>query len=267
MASDDPGSGPVVHLHVSDGVATLTLDDAKRRNAMSPELGDALAARVRELTGRSDVRACVLTGAGGAFSAGGDLAMLERLRRSSAEECREFMLRFYGRYLSILELGLPLVSAVRGAAIGAGLCVAMACHVMVVDQDAKLALNFTELGLHPGMGATYFTPRRVGHERASELLLSGRRFDGREAARMGLALEAVPAADVVVRAQAIAASFARCAPLAVRALAAELGPDRGALRLALEREAAEQAISYGSQDLGEGLKAAAERRAPAFKGQ
>jgi enoyl-CoA hydratase/carnithine racemase len=178
------------------------------------------------------------------------------------------MLRFYGRYLSILELGLPLVSAVRGAAIGAGLCVAMACHVMVVDQDAKLALNFTELGLHPGMGATYFTPRRVGHERASELLLSGRRFDGREAARMGLALEAVPAADVVVRAQGDRGELRalRTARGPARS-PAELGPDRGALRLALEREAAEQAISYGSQDLGEGLKAAAERRAPAFKGQ
>lgn len=266
MASDDAASGPRVHLEISDGVATLTLDDAKRRNAMSPELGDALLARVREVEGRGDVRACVLAGAGAAFSAGGDLAMLERLRRSSPEECRAFMLSFYGRYLSVLDLGVPIVAAVHGAAIGAGLCVAMACHVLVVEQDAKLALNFAELGLHPGMGATYFTPRRVGHERAAELLFSGRRFDGREAAAMGLALEAVASGGALARAQELAGSFARSAPLAVRALAVQLGPDRGALRLALEREAAEQAVSYASEDLGEGLKAAADRRRPSFKG-
>jgi enoyl-CoA hydratase/carnithine racemase len=258
---------PEVHLSRDGGVATLVLDDEKRKNAMSPALGDALRARVAELAGDASLRAVVLTGAGGAFSAGGDLAMLERLRQSSGDEARTFMLDFYARYLSILELGVPVVAAVVGPAIGAGLCVALACHVCVVDADAKLALNFVELGLHPGMGATYFTPRRVGALRAAELLMTGRRFDGREAARMGMALEALPAAEVLPRAAALAASIARNGPLAVRALADELGPDREALARALSREAAEQAKSYASEDLAEGLAAAAARRAPRFSGR
>ncbi|MFZ5442180.1 MAG: enoyl-CoA hydratase/isomerase family protein [Myxococcota bacterium] len=256
-----------VGLTVNERVAVLTFDDAPRRNAMTPELGDALHARVMELTGRPDVRAVVLTGAGGAFSAGGDLAMLERLRRSSFDDARRHMLAFYARYLSVLELPVPVIAAVEGPAIGAGLCVALACDLLVVGEDSKLALNFVQLGLHPGMGATWLLPRRVGAERAAELLLTGRRFDGREAQQLGLALEAVPQARVLPRALELAAQIAANAPLAVRALKRNLGVDRAALHAALEREALAQAESYGSADLGEGLAAAAERRAPRFEGR
>ncbi len=257
---------PVVHVDVADGVATLTLDDARRRNAMTPELGDALYEAVERVRADGLVRAAVLTGAGDAFSAGGDLKMLERLRAASFDDAREFMLRFYARYLRVVELHVPVVAAVRGAAIGAGLCVAMACDLMVVDASAKLALNFAQLGLHPGMGATWLTPHRVGAQRAAELLYTGRRFDGAEAARMGLALEAVAADAALPRAQAIARQIASNGPLAVRALKRELGLDRAALTRALEAEARHQAESYGSRDLGEGLAAAAERRPPAFTG-
>lgn len=256
-----------VGLSINEGVAVLTLDDVARKNAMSVELGDALQARVAELLGRRDVRAVVLTGAGGAFSAGGDLAMLERLRQSSFEDARRHMLAFYARYLSVLELPVPVVAAVEGPAIGAGLCVALACDLVVVGEDSKLALNFVQLGLHPGMGATWLVPRRVGAERAAELLLTGRRFDGREAQAMGLVLEAVPQAQVLPRAVALAGTLAANAPLAMRALKRNLGVDRAALQAALEREALAQAESYGSADLGEGLAAAAERRAARFEGR
>src|SRR5918998_2124954 len=158
-----------VLLEVEGTVATLMLNDAPRRNAMTPELGDALRARVQELRGRGDVRAVVLAGAGGTFSAGGDLQMLERLRKATFDESRTFMLDFYARYLSILDLPMPTVAAVDGAAIGAGLCVALACDLCVVAEDAKLALNFVQLGLHPGMGATWLVPLRAGPQRAAEL--------------------------------------------------------------------------------------------------
>ncbi|UQA55484.1 enoyl-CoA hydratase/isomerase family protein [Polyangium aurulentum] len=257
---------PEVHVEREGAVVTLILDDARRKNAMSPELGDALAARVHALKDDRSVRAVVLTGAGDAFSAGGDLAMLERLRSVSFAEARAFMSGFYQRYLSITELGVPVVAAVRGAAIGAGLCVALACDLLVLDENSRLALNFVQLGLHPGMGATYLVPRRVGAQRAAELLLTGRRFTGREAAAWGMALEALPADGVLARAGELAAQIAAQAPLAVRALKADLGLDRSALASALDREAHEQAVSYASTDLGEGLRAASERRAPAFTG-
>lgn len=258
---------PTVDLEVKDGIATLTLNDAARKNAMSPELGDALQLRVAEVRGHSDVRAVVLTGAANTFSAGGDLGMLERLRQSTHEECRQFMLSFYARYLSVLDLEVPVVAAVDGAAIGAGLCVALACDVVLVSDDAKLALNFVQLGLHPGMGATFLLPRRVGAERAAELLLTGRRFDGREAVAMGLALKSVPSGEVTFAAQALGKQMAAGAPLATRALKKNLAVDRAALQRALEREALAQAESYGSVDLGEGLAAAAQRRTPHFIGK
>jgi enoyl-CoA hydratase/carnithine racemase len=256
-----------VHLERSGAVVTLILDDARRKNAMSPELGDALAARAMELDHDRDVRAVVLTGAGDAFSAGGDLAMLERLRKASFAEARATMTSFYQRYLSITELAVPVIAAVRGPAIGAGLCVALACDLAVVDEDSRLALNFVQLGLHPGMGATYLVPRRAGAQRAAELLLTGRRFSGRDAAAWGMALEAVPGARVLARAGELAAQIAEGAPLAVRALKGVLGLDRAALASALAREAYEQAVSYRSDDLGEGLKAASEKRKAVFVGR
>ncbi len=234
---------------------------------MTPELGDGLAAAVREIAGRDDVRAVVLTGAGGAFSAGGDLKMLDHLRRVSFEEARTHMLAFYARYLSITELHVPTIAAIEGPAIGAGLCVAMATDLCVVADDAKLALNFAALGLHPGMGATYLAPLRVGPQRAADLLLTGRRFDGREAGALGLAHRVTPSGKALEVAVGIASSIAANAPAVVRALKAKLGLDRQALAAALEHEAIEQAKSYASEDLGEGLRAAAERRAPIFSGR
>jgi len=258
---------PEVHLERDGAVATLVLDDIRRKNAMTPELGDALAARVKEIGRDPTLRAVVLTGAGGAFSAGGDLAMLERLRKATFTEARAFMLAFYERYLSITSLQIPVVAAIEGAAIGAGLCVALAADIVIADEDAKLALNFATLGLHPGMGATYLVPHRVGPQRATELLLTGRRFTGRDAANWGMALEALPAANVLGRAKELAAQMAGAAPLAVRAVKKALEIDKSALAAALDREAYEQAISYGSEDLGEGLRAASEKRRPAFNGR
>ena len=258
--------GPVVHVDVDagTGVATLTLDDAARKNAMTEALGDAFAAAVQRVRAEASVRAVVVTGAGGAFSAGGDLAMLEHLRTVAFDDARAHMLAFYARYLSILDVAVPTIAAVAGPAIGAGLCVACACDLVVVGRTSKLAFNFTALGLHPGMGATYFVPRRVGAQRAADLLFTGRRFDGDEAARIGLALDVVDDGDVLARARALGASIAAQGPFAVRDLKESLGIDRAALRAALEREAFAQARSYASDDLREGLAAARERRAPRF---
>jgi enoyl-CoA hydratase/carnithine racemase len=177
------------------------------------------------------------------------------------------MLGFYARYLSVTTLAVPVIAAIEGAAIGAGLAVAMACDLTIVDEDAKLALNFVQLGLHPGMGSTYLAPLRAGAMRGAELLMTGRRFDGRDAARFGIALEAVPAADVLPRALALAHAIARNAPLAVAGVKRGRAVEAEELGRALAHEAREQAISYASADLGEGLLAASERRAPRFVGR
>lgn len=250
---------PHIELNSDNGVAVLTLRDDSRRNAMSAALGDALRARVEALKNDASLRAVVLTGAGGTFSAGGDFEMLESLASYASEDARRFMLEFYGRYLSITELPVPVISAIEGPAIGAGLCVALACDVTVVARDAKLALNFVQLALHPGMGATYLVPRRVGAQRAAELLFSGRRFDGAEAARLGLAMEAVEPGAALPRALELARQFASGGPLAVRDLKRALGVDREALQRALAHEAVSQARNYASSEFLERLRAAKKR--------
>ena len=255
---------PRVDVTIDEHVAVMRLCDVARKNAMTEALGDAVRDAVQGLRQRQDVRAVVVTGAGDAFSAGGDVAMLERLRQVTFAEARRHMLGFYARYLSLLDLEVPTIAAVRGPAIGAGLCVATACDLMIVADDATLGFNFVSLGLHPGMGATYLLPRRVGHQRAAELLFSGRRFTGNDAVAMGLALKAVAADDVVNHAMGLARQIAKQSGEAVRGLARSLELDREALRAALEREATAQAGSYASDDLREGLAALRERRAPRF---
>jgi enoyl-CoA hydratase/carnithine racemase len=255
-----------VALQREGSIAILVLNDPDKKNAMTEEMGNALQAHVHTLQADDTVRAVVLIGAGDAFCAGGDLAMLQRLRQSSYDDARQHMLSFYARYLSLLDLPVPTIAAVHGAAIGAGLCVAAACDLMVVGEDAKLAFNFVSLGLHPGMAATYLVPRRVSLAKAHELLFTGKRFRGSDAHQWGLANEvaANDGASVRAAAMAMATTIASQGPQAVRMLKASLAPDRVALNQALAKEAAAQAHSYGSAELGEGLQAASERRPPRF---
>lgn len=260
-------STAAAHVSIRHHVATITLDDTARLNAMTTELGEAFAEAVLKVKQDDAVRAVVITGAGKAFSAGGDLRMLEKLRTTAFDDARQFMLDFYARFLSVTEIPVPTIAAVHGAAVGAGLCVALACDLCIVDESAKLGLNFVQLGIHPGMGASYLAPLRAGAARGAELLFTGRRFDGREAAASGLALRAVPADQVLPQAIALAEQIAAGAPLAVRATKQTIGVDRDALRKVLEREAYAQAETFRSADLGEGIAAAAGKRAPVFKGE
>jgi enoyl-CoA hydratase len=251
------------------GVVLLTLADPDRRNAMTAEMGADLAAALAGLGDRPDVRAVVLTGAGPAFSGGGDLALLadKAARAKAGEDQAASMREFYEVFLSVVRARFPVLAAVNGHAIGAGACVAIGCDLAVVAADAKIGFNFVRLGIHPGMGGSWTLPRLVGPQRAAELLLPGRLFTGIEAAAYGMALEAVPAAEVLPRTLELAAAVARSAPEPVRQLKRSLaGAGSRTLAEQLDVEAAAQAANYRTADVDEGLRAARERRAPRFTG-
>jgi enoyl-CoA hydratase/carnithine racemase len=266
---------PLVVLERDGDVALVTFNDPERRNAMTEAMGRAIAERVNALVGDPSLRAVVFTGAGRAFSAGGDLAMIESMaRRGSASpggdtrrEQSVFMRRFYDLYLSVRELPCPTIAALNGAAIGAGLCIALACDTRIAARDAKLGLNFTRLGIHPGMGATWNLPRIVGPAHAAELLFTGRILDGAEAERIGLVNRAVDVEAVLPEAMEMARAMALSAPIAVRgtkrALARSFDFD---LAEQLDFEAHQQSLCYESADLGEGLAAARAKRPPRFRG-
>jgi len=255
-------------------VVTLIFNSPERLNAMTQVLGEAFAARVARLAESTEVRALVLTGAGRAFSAGGDLDMIgERAQEAHARPVvgrravRDGMRNFYGLFLAVRDLPFPTVAAINGHAIGAGLCVALACDIRVVAREARLGLNFTRLGLHPGMGASWTLPRLVGPALAAELLYSSRLIDGEEAARIGLANRALPAAEVLTSAHATAREIADCAPRAVRGVKRALARSLE-VRLGdqLDFEASEQALCFETQDVLAGIEAAKERKTPRFEG-
>lgn len=261
---------PVQFDRTDDGVAVLTLDDPERRNAMTETMGDDLTARCAELAEDERVRAVVLTGAPPAFSAGGDLDMLEDLGRRAREEgfdATDHMRAFYRRFLAVRDLPQPVIAAINGHAVGAGLCVALACDLRIVAAEAKVGLNFARLGLHPGMGGSWLLPRTLGDQQAKLWLYTGRLFSGSEAAADGLALESLPADQVLDAARALAAEIAGASPVVVRQLKSTLATLPPDLDAALDREAAAQAVNYASEDLAEGLAAGRARRAPSFPGR
>lgn len=256
--------------HRDAGIVLVTLNDPDRRNAMTVEMGEALRATFGALAAEEDLRAVVLTGAPPAFSAGGDLDMLESHARRTREEgfdATDEMREFYTRFLAVRDVPVPVVAAVNGHAIGAGLCVALACDLILVAEDAKVGLNFAKLALHPGMGGSWLLPRAVGWQRGAELLYTGRIVSGAEAASWGMALQALPAADVLPAALNLAEDIAASAPLVVRQLKQTLAASpTSTLADQLDREAAAQAVNYGTDDLMEGLTAGRDRRPPKFTG-
>jgi enoyl-CoA hydratase len=266
----------LVRTDRAGAVAILTFDDPERLNAMTEPMGHALRDAVEALAGDADLRAVVLTGEGRAFSAGGDLDMIETKARRGNEspgepvrgENQAFMNRFYELYLSVRDLPVPSIAAIHGHAIGAGLCVALACDVRIAAREAKLGLNFTRLGIHPGMGATWTLPRLVGPAHAAELLFSGRILEGAEAERIGLVNRCLPRDEVRPAALELAREIAASAPLAVRGTKRALARTfTSGLDEQLSFEASEQARNYESADLLEGIAASRARRTPGFRGR
>lgn len=257
----------VISLSIDDTIATLTLDDPPKKNAMSEALADAFLDATTKLRANAEVRVCIVRGAAGTFSSGGDLAMLEKLRTLSRDASRAFMLGYYARFLSILDVPVPTIAVVEGAAIGAGLGLALACDLTIVAEDATCSLSFVKLGLHPGLGTTFFAPLRFGTANANELLLTGRGFDGRHLHAIGGAYACVPKDKLDEHTRDTANKIAQNSPLAIRALKQSLQVDRAALAAALDREALAQSESYASADLGEGLQAMKEKRKAVFLGR
>eukprot|EP01059_Diplonema_ambulator_P035620 TRINITY_DN8463_c0_g1_i1.p1 TRINITY_DN8463_c0_g1~~TRINITY_DN8463_c0_g1_i1.p1 ORF type:complete len:290 (+),score=99.78 TRINITY_DN8463_c0_g1_i1:41-871(+) len=185
-----------------DRIAVVTLNNPDKLNALTVDMGNEFATVVKDLKADKDLRGVVVTGAGRAFSAGGDLAFLRSRVAVGAEDTthalnKEEMLRFYARFLSLKTLEVPVIAAINGHAVGAGLCMAMAADIRIAAADAKLSVNFTRIGIHPGMAASYHLPRLVGPQRAAQMILTGAPVLGEESVPMGLCLKALPADEVL----------------------------------------------------------------------
>jgi len=250
------------------GVVTLTLNRPDVRNAMNLELTDAFVAAVEGLGADPEVRAVVVTGAGSAFCSGGDLSWINPGPGASIPAMRDKMRAFYRKFLGVRDLDVPVIAAINGHAIGAGLCLAMACDIRLAAEDARLAAPFTRLGMHPGMAATYLLTRLVGTANAAEMLFTGRTIDGREAQRIGLVNRVVGANELLDTAATVAREIAANAPIPMGMTKRAIYlAERNDLETMLEYEGLAQPITMGTSDLLEGIAAVREKRAPRFEGR
>lgn len=231
---------------VQDQVATLTLNRPAQRNAFDEVMKRELVQAVRQVQADREVRALVLTGAGGVFCAGGDIRGMQSAVHDSAG-WRERMGQVRDFIQPLIELDRPVIAAVDGAAFGGGFSLALTADFILASPSARFCMSFLRVGLVPDCGAFYTLPRVVGAQRAKELMLSAREIDVHEAYRLGIVMEIHPREDLLARAQALAASLVHASPAALsmtkRALAASLHNDLNAL---LEIEANAQAVAFGT---------------------
>lgn len=254
------------------GIAVLTLNQPDIRNAISDnDMIDALLAALDELNSASDVRAIILTGAGKAFSSGGNLKKMangEGVVSASPPITRERYRSGIQRLpLAFERLDVPVIAAVNGAAIGAGCDLTCMCDIRIAAQSAFFAESFVTLGLIPGDGGAWLLPRVVGFAKASEMALTGERISADEALACGLVSRVVPDGALLEAALEVARKIAANAPLAVRMTRRLLREAQHAqLATVLEMSAAMQALAHTTDDHKEAINAFLERRSPRFKG-
>jgi enoyl-CoA hydratase len=254
-----------IRLEKRPPLAVVTLDRPKALNALNAETLGELEAAFVDLGDDAAIRAVLLTGAGGrAFGAGADI---RELAAFAPEEGRAFALRGQGVFRRIETLPKPVIACIQGFALGGGCELAMACTFRIAAEDAQLGQPEVKLGIIAGYGGTQRLPRLVGRGAALKLLLTGAIIDAREALRIGLVDEVVPAADLMTRAEALATEIAANAPIAVTETLRAV--DEGLslpLELALLREGARFGELCATADKAEGASAFLEKRSPVWKG-
>lgn len=191
----------LVLTDVSNGVGTLTLNNPDERNTLTAPMVEEILAAMDLFEGDDGVGAIVVTGTPPAFCAGANLGNL-------AEATGESLGVIYEGFLRIARSPLPTVAAVNGAAVGAGMNLALGCDVRIVSERAKLDTRFLQLGIHPGGGHTWMLRRIAGPQTAMAAVIFGQVFDGAEAERVGLAYKSLPGDDLLEYAQEFAARAA-----------------------------------------------------------
>ena len=253
-------------LRRGEGIGWITVSRPEKLNAMNVATVDELQTAFREFEADPGVRVIILTGAGEkAFIAGADIGEFSGL---NAETGAHFARRGQDMTRTIEHCSKPVIAAINGYALGGGTEIALACHLRLASENAKLGQPEVGLGIIPGYGGTQRLPRLIGKGRAMELIFTGRKVDAREALEIGLVNKVVPQADLLSSAEALAREIIKNAPLAIASAvqAINRGLD-GSLDEGLELEAEIFGRTCASEDAGEGARAFLEKRKPAFRGR
>ena len=261
---------PFTHLRLerpADGVVRLVLDNPDQRNAMSDAMTESWVRAVEELSGDRSVRVVVVTGEGSAFCSGGNTGWIASEPDASVDYLRTRMIAFYRAWLSIRRLEVPTIAAVNGPAIGAGLCLALACDLRYAAAGAKLGAPFVKLGMNPGMAATWLLPNVVGEAHARDLLITGRTVAAEEALKLGLVSRVMDPEIFDQEVLDVATGIAATAPIPSRYTTLALRDGGHAdFESCIQWEALAQPVTLATEDLQEGIRAAREKRPAQFRG-
>ncbi len=251
-------AGPVILEGKHDGIATLVMNRPDRLNALNNELAMAVNEALGRIAGDPSVAVVIITGAGRAFCAGGDLGAMAASRQKGAMHDLEPLLRAgMQMVLNMRTMPQPVIAAVNGAAAGAGMNIALAADIRIASEEASFGQNFAKVGLFPDYGG-----------KAAELFYTGEMIDAKTALALGLVNQVVPAARLEAEVKSLAQKIARGPLMAIRAVKKALFASHAKeLAHALNNEVEEQVRCYLSQDCNEGIKAFFEKRPPKFQGK
>ena len=259
---------------LDDGVATLTMNRPEALNALSPEMSAGLEEAIPRLARDPSVRAVVLTGAGNAFCAGGDVKGFARAGNSSGGSGRGFEQRVAGLRAStefcraLHEMPKPTLAAIPGAAAGGGLSFALACDIRIASTQAKFTTAFAKIGLAGDYGGSYFLPHLIGAAKARELYFTADVIDAEEALRLGLVNHVYDAGEFPAQVEAWARRLAQLPTIALGYMKKNLNAaERGSLAEVLDLEAQHMTRTFDTEDHRLAAQAFVDKRPPAFRGR
>ncbi|HTZ80225.1 MAG TPA: enoyl-CoA hydratase-related protein [Stellaceae bacterium] len=258
-----------IRFEIEGPIATITLNRPERMNAFTWEMIDAWAAALEEC-GRNDaVSVVIVTGAGKAFCSGGDIAdMKQRGSQTALQRKQDLQAHVHRIPLTLQALDKPVITAINGAATGAGMDLALMTDLRIAAESARLGETYVKVGLVPGAGGAWLLPRLVGAAKALELFWTGDLIDAEEALRIGLVNRVVPDAELLPATRALAEKIAAAPPLSVRTIKRAVYQGLASdLRAHLDLISSHYAIVTGSEDHQEAVAAFLEKRKPRFKGR
>lgn len=257
-----------VQLSEADGILTITLNRPEKLNAFIGHMRRDLAEALEHAGSNRGVRVVIITGAGRAFCAGGDVSfMAELMQRRDAEEFSRILGAGRRVILAIRQMTKPVIAAINGPASGAGCNLAFACDLRIAATNATFSQTFAKVGMHPDWGGTYFLPRLVTPNKACEMFFLGETIDAEEAARLGIVNRVVAPEELEAAAQDLAERLRAAPPIALAAAKHAVYLSEAAeLEEMLRYETEAQLRCFESEDGHEGVQAFLEKREPRFTG-
>ncbi|HEV8203161.1 MAG TPA: enoyl-CoA hydratase [Pyrinomonadaceae bacterium] len=257
-----------IQVTEAEGVATITLNRPDKLNAFVGHMRRDLAEALEHAGSDRNTRVVIITGAGRAFCAGGDIAfMAELMQRRDAEEFSRILGAGRRVILAIRQMTKPVIAAINGPASGAGCNLALACDLRIAANTASFSQSFAKVGLHPDWGGTYFLPRLVTPNKACEMFFLGESIDAAEAVRLGIVNQVVAPEELESATMELAQRLRAAPPIAVAAAKHAVYMSQAAdLDEMLRYETEAQLRCFESEDGHEGIHAFLEKREPKFTG-